>query len=130
LAGLEEVVLTVKASPSPDPEPAFWEHFQRELHLKLAQSVPAPSPSPFSKITYYLLGAPALAVLLFWAFTHLSQPHKPVLITAMAAPEQVVYVGREDGAWQGEEFPSWDMEAVMADLTHQERELVLQKIRY
>jgi anti-sigma factor RsiW len=130
LAGLQEVIRRVRAAAVPDQDPAFWQTFHRELHLKLAQSVPAPEPSRFLKIPYYLLGAPALAVLVFWAFTHLGQPpHKPVL-TAMVAPEQVVYAGMEDGAWQGDDFPSWDMEAVMADLTHQERQAVLQRVRY
>jgi hypothetical protein len=120
----------VQAAAVPDPEPAFWQDFHRELHLKLAQSAPAPEPPRSFKLPYFLLGAPALAVLLFWAFKHLGQPpHKPVL-TAMVAPEQVVYAGMEDGAWQGDEFPSWDMEAVMADLTHQERQAVLQRVRY
>jgi len=132
LAGLQEVIQTVQAAAVPDQGPAFWQTFQRELHLKLAQSapVPAPEPSRFFKMPYYLLGAPVLAGLLFWAFTQLGQPpHKP-LQTAMVAPEQVVYAGMEDGAWQGDEFPSWDVEAVMADLTHQERQAVLQKVRY
>ncbi len=120
----------VQAAAVPDQSPAFWQTFHRELHLKLAQNAPAPEPSRFFKMPYYLLGAPALAVLLFWAFTHLGQPpHKP-LLTAMIAPEQVVYAGMEDGAWQGDEFPSWDVEAVMADLTHQERQAVLQNVRY
>ncbi len=129
LAGLQEVVWTVQAAPAPDPGPSFWETFNRELHLQLARSAPVPQPRRFFKMPYYLLGAPALAVLLFWAFTHLGQPHKP-LMTAMVGPEQVVYAGMEDGAWQGDEFPSWDIEAVMADLTLQEREVVLQKVRY
>lgn len=129
LAGLQEVVRTVQTAPAPDPGPSFWETFNRELHLQLARNAPAPQPRHFFKISYYLLGAPALAVLLFWAFTHLSQPPKP-LMTATVAPEQVVYAGMEDGAWQGDEFPSWDIEAVMVDLTHQEREAVLQKVRY
>jgi hypothetical protein len=36
----------------------------------------------------------------------------------------------DDGVWQGEEVPSWDVEAVMADLTQQERDAVLKKIDY
>jgi len=130
LADLQEVTRTVQAAAVPEQSPAFWQTFHRELHLQLAQSAPAPEPRRFLKMPYYLLGAPALAVLVFWAFTHLGQPpHKPVL-TAMVAPEQVVYAGMEDGAWQGDDFPSWDMEAVMADLTHQERQAVLQRVRY
>lgn len=130
LAGLQEVVSLVQTAAAPDQGPDFWQTFHRELHLKLAQSAPAPEPSRFFKLPYFLVGAPALAVLVFWAFTHLGQtPHKP-LLTAMVGPEQVVYAGMEDGAWQADEYPSWDVDAVMADLTHQERQAVLQNVRY
>ncbi len=133
LAGLQEVVRLVRAEAAPDPNPAFWQTFHQELHLKLAQSAPAPEPSRFFKLPYFLVGAPALAVLVLWAFTHLGQmgqmSPKP-LQTALVAPEQVVYAGMEDGAWQADEYPSWDVDAVMADLTHQERQAVLQNVRY
>ena len=85
LAGLEEVVQRVKAAPDPDPGAAFWEAFNRDLHLKLAQSVPASAPSRFSKMPYYLLGAPAVAVLLFWVAGSYLTPERPV----MAPPPQM-----------------------------------------
>lgn len=85
LAGLEETIRAVKAASSPDPEPAFWENFQRELHLKLAQSAPAPAPSRFSKMSYYLLGAPALALLLFWVASSYLHQERPL----MAPPPQM-----------------------------------------
>jgi hypothetical protein len=79
LAGLEEVVRAVKTAPAPEPEPAFWDNFNRELHLKLAQSVPAPAPSRFFRMPYYLVGAPALAVLLLWVAFGYLKPDQPVL---------------------------------------------------
>ena len=130
LAGLQEVVRLVQAAATPEQSPAFWQAFHQELHLQLAQNAPAPEPSRFLKLPYYVLGAPALAVLVFWAFAHLGQPPQKPLLTALVAPEQVVYAGMEDGAWQNDEYPSWDVDAVMADLTHQERQAVLQNVRY
>lgn len=87
LAGLEEVVRRVKAAPEPDQGEAFWEAFNRDLHLKLAQSAPAPAPSRFSKMPYYLLGAPALALLLFWVASSYLNPERPVT----APPPQMAH---------------------------------------
>jgi anti-sigma factor RsiW len=85
LAGLEAVIMNLKAAPRPEPDQAFWDNFNRELHLKLAQSVqsapsvPEPPPARSFKIPYYLLGAPALAGLLLWvAFGYLN-PERPGL---------------------------------------------------
>lgn len=46
LAELEATVRLLKAHPVPDPGPEFWESFQRELHLKLAQLQEEPHPQP------------------------------------------------------------------------------------
>ncbi len=134
LEALGEVVTAVKAAPVTDPGQDFWEGFSRELHLKLAQAnVPAPVPRR-SRIPYYLLGAPALAVLLLWAATHLTDLRRPVLpqMAQTVAPEQLVYVALdEDGAWQDEEedYSNWDLEPVIADLTEKERTVLLKKLR-
>jgi hypothetical protein len=134
LTKLGEVVQAVKAHPVSEPEPAFWEEFGRELHLKLAQVAPAAPPVRRRYLPYYLLGAPALAALVLWAATHLWQPHTPVpaQYTQSPAPaEEVVYVGLEEGVAleQEEDFTDWSVEPVLADLTEQEREALLKKIR-
>jgi len=59
---LREVVDLYLAHPLPEPEPAFWEEFQRELHLKLAQvnQPEVPARRGF-RLPRYLAGAAALA---------------------------------------------------------------------
>jgi anti-sigma factor RsiW len=42
-------------------------------------------------------------------------------------PEQVIYAGLNDGVWQ-EEAPSWDVEAVVADLSPQERKILVENL--
>lgn len=89
LAHLEEVVQAVKAHPVREPEPAFWEKFGRELHLKLAQTAQAtPAPEPVRRrfLRYYLMGAPALAVLLLWATTHYWPTHRPEAVQQAKTP--------------------------------------------
>lgn len=49
LAELEAAVRLLKAHPVPDPGPEFWESFQRELHLKLAQLKEEPQTEPHPK---------------------------------------------------------------------------------
>jgi anti-sigma factor RsiW len=65
LEEITEVVSLYQAHPLPDPGPAFWQDFQRELHLKLAQvnQVPEPAPGRWG-LPYYLLGATAMAGIL------------------------------------------------------------------
>jgi hypothetical protein len=51
----------------PDPGKEFWEAFDRELHVKLAQVNQAHAPAPRHwRLPYYLAGAPVLVVLLLW----------------------------------------------------------------
>jgi len=185
LAELQEAVEIYREHPLPEPEPGFWEAFDRELHLKLARinhQAPAEPERRRFKLPY-LIGAPALAVLLIFLSTYLvnlQQPGKaPQLAerqkleerleagreprlevakerpTAPAelevgrfraadaeqvmkvhlkppaenglVPEQVIYVGLNDGLWQGE-VPSWDVEAVVADLSHQERKVLVENL--
>jgi Putative zinc-finger len=65
LEEIAEVVSLYQAHPLPDPGPDFWQDFQRELHLKLAQvnQVPEPTPRPL-RLPYYVLGATAMAGIL------------------------------------------------------------------
>jgi len=83
LAGLRGVVAAMEAAPMPDPGPEFWREFSRELHLKLVQTAhtgqaaPAPPGSWWRRLPY-LLGAPAVAVLLVWLAAHISGPGIPV----------------------------------------------------
>lgn len=167
--------------PLPEPSAEFWEEFNREMHLKLAQAnqaEPAAAPAPRRfRVPYYLLGAPALAVLVLWAagyLGHLSpsgqapqlaeaprqmdklkaQPSKMAAREEKAAPaeaeaqvglaalgrpaaphmnnhvspEEVIYAGIEDGVWEEEEMPNWDVNSVLVDLSPQERKRLAEKL--
>lgn len=155
LAELTEVVRKVRAAAIPDLEPNFWENFNRELHLKLAQCVPAPPPSRFSKLPYYLLGAPALAALLVWVAVGYLHPERPVLTSTpqMAkqerAPEKMISSPRVAApspettgavvlvAQNGEEMPldddlvslREDLDSTLAGMTEKEKEAFLKRMR-
>jgi Putative zinc-finger len=82
LAELLEAVAAMTATPVADPGPEFWGDFSREMHLKLVQAAqnpqaaPAPAPRRWFRLPY-LLGAPAVAVLLLYVavqFTGLGVP--------------------------------------------------------
>ena len=83
LAELREMVAAIEASPVADPAPEFWREFSREMHLKLVQAAqdgqtaPA-SASPRRFRLPYLLGAPALAVLLLYVAVQLTGPGAPI----------------------------------------------------
>ncbi len=83
LAELREVVTAIQAAPLGDPKPEFWRDFSQEMHLKLAQAAhaaqsrTAPSTRRWSRLPY-LLGAPALAVLLLWVAVYLTGPSIPM----------------------------------------------------
>ncbi len=84
LAEWGQIVQALKAAPVADPGQDFWDEFSREMHLKLvqaAQATPAASaaaaPRRF-RMPYYLLGAPAVAVLLVWLGAHLMESPTPV----------------------------------------------------
>lgn len=65
LEELTEMKQLYQAHPLEDPGPAFWQEFDRELHLKLAQVNQDPEPEPWrTRIPYYILGATALAGVL------------------------------------------------------------------
>jgi|UniRef100_A0A7C3Z2A6 hypothetical protein len=62
---ISEVLRLYQANPLPDPGPAFWQEFQQELHLQLAQANQAPEPARFRlRLPHYLLGATAMAGIL------------------------------------------------------------------
>jgi hypothetical protein len=180
------VVQAYREHPLPAPESEFWEAFNRELHQKLARlnhERPAPEPRRFK--LPYLLGAPALAVLLIFISSYLVNLHLPgkaplqlaepqkleqpreaasqprldlakerqpaapasaemgrfreaeadqLMMVQQTAPgangvaaEQVIYVGLNDGLWQ-EDVPSWDVDAVLADLSQHERKMLVEKL--
>ncbi len=67
-AELAEVMGLYQDQPVPDPGPAFWQDFQRDLHLKLAQVNQPPEPSPWRlRLPHYLLGATATVGVLVLA---------------------------------------------------------------
>jgi len=97
---LAEVMSLYQAEPLPDPGPAFWQDFQQELHLKLAQVNQTPAPSPWRlRLPHYLLGATALAGILALAvylgpYSHTFQTQQ------MAKPQEAckvpeIALGRE-----------------------------------
>ena len=70
-------------------------------------------------------------VLLVWFATHISlTPTHKSTVAQNGVSDQLVYAGLDDGLWQGEEFPSWDVNAVVADLTEHEREILLKRLRF
>jgi anti-sigma factor RsiW len=195
LEELTQVVRLYQAHPLPDPGPAFWQDFARELHVKLAQVNQTPEPTPWRlRLPHYILGATALAGILVLAvylgpFTgpsatpqiaHLQEktqgsetplpqgearaqkvtvaapaPPSPTMAqpAAMApadkskAPpvrfaqpepppaEEAEYslaagrfgaaegkATRKEGLWPDDDILSWDVDAVVADLSREERE--------
>ncbi len=185
LAEIQEVVQTYRQHPLSTPEADFWGDFNRELHQKLAQvNTQAPAPAARRLKWPYLLGAPAVALLVVFISGYLLNlqlpgrapqqlaerqkqeqpleaarqprldlakepppaPAGPEMGRFRAAeaeqvmmvhqkppanngvdPEQVLYVGLNDGLWQ-EEVPSWDVEAVIADLSPQERKVLVENL--
>lgn len=91
VAELREVVTAIKAVPAKEPGPEFWRDFSRDMHLKLAQAaqetvLAAPPARRWFRLPY-LVGAPALAVLLLWVAVHLTGPGTPVQNQALVMPE-------------------------------------------
>jgi hypothetical protein len=83
LAELREVVAAIDATPVADPGPEFWREFSRNMHLKLVQAAQTGQAAPASASPRwfrlpYLLGAPALAVLLLYVAIHLTGPGAPI----------------------------------------------------
>lgn len=203
LEELSAAVRLYRADPLPEPGLGFWQEFDRELHLKLAQvnqNPEEPRASPrLRRLPHYLVGGAALAGILALAvylgpFTgptpapQRAQPRKeaqaPVAPLAekpspapretaaapTAAPEPRPTIAKtlppepasterikaladrmarpeppptgeagyslaadqleapppptvfgEAGLWPEDDFPSWDVDAVVADLSREER---------
>jgi hypothetical protein len=84
---LAEVMSVYKAHPLPEPGPDFWQGFQQELHLKLAQVNQAPETAPRRlRIPHYLLGATAMAGILALAI-YLGPFSQPSSTLQMAKPQ-------------------------------------------
>jgi len=66
-AELGRVVQEIASHPVSDPPPAFWEEFDRELHLKLAGASPATASSPWRPWKYLVWAAPVATALVLWA---------------------------------------------------------------
>jgi len=190
LAELREVMAAVEGNPVADPGPEFWSEFSREMHLQLVQAAQegqaAPPPRPRWLRLPYLLGGPAVAVLLAWVAVTLTGPGIPVkeqagvkleeaatmggvamkskapspkasrlaaapqgglvpqggavLHRGPVAPEEaapamenepVVTVALEGGAILPEEevdISGWDLDAELAGMTAQEKEIFLHKL--
>jgi hypothetical protein len=154
LEALGQVVQALKAAPVEDPGPEFWAQFNRELHLKLAQTAhqaetgPAPQRPWQFRIPYYL-GAPALAILLMVVFMYyqgterplplapqqqMTQAPKPSLPATMdeQVEESYVLATLDDGAGAAEmdeDFTTLDLDPVLAQLTEKEREDLLKRLR-
>jgi anti-sigma factor RsiW len=63
LQEITEVVSLYQAHPLPHPGPEFWQDFDRELHLKLAQLNQNPEPAPRRvRLPHYVLGGTAAMV--------------------------------------------------------------------
>jgi len=81
LAALREVVAAVQAAPKADPGPEFWAEFSREMHLKLVRAAQEGEMAPARSVWWgrlpYLVGAPALAVLLIWIGVGYLNPERP-----------------------------------------------------
>jgi hypothetical protein len=101
LQAIEETIRLVQTHPVADPGPEFWDRFNQELHLKLAQVNQAPVPEPNRRLLpYFLAGAPALAVLLLWLGGYLGTlPMPPARLaeTPKEAAPLTAAPAREDG---------------------------------
>jgi hypothetical protein len=107
LAELKETLTVFEATPVADPGPEFWRQFSREMHLKLVQTAqgveaaPAPAGRRWLRLPY-LLGAPALAVLLLYVAVQLTGPgvplQKPVVLKASPAAKMATVARKAPAA--------------------------------
>jgi len=83
LAELRQVIAALEATPVADPAPEFWGEFSRDLHLKLVQATqegqaaPGATSSRWFRLPY-LVGAPALAILLLYVTVQLTGVGSPI----------------------------------------------------
>ena len=92
LGELREVVATIEATPVADPPSEFWHEFSRDMHLKLVRAAQEGQAAPVSAGPRwfrlpYLLGAPAVAVLLLYVAVQLTGPGTPIQGQALVKPE-------------------------------------------
>ena len=92
LGELREVVATIEATPVADPPSEFWHEFSRDMHLKLVQAAQDGQAAPVAARPRwlrlpYLLGAPAVAVLLLYVAVQLTGPGAPVRDQALVKQE-------------------------------------------
>jgi hypothetical protein len=92
LEELSAVVRLYQDHPLPDPGPAFWQEFDRELHLKLAQVDQSLEPAPrYRRLPAYVLGATALAGILALA-VYLGPFSRPTPAPQMASKQEKAQV--------------------------------------
>jgi len=90
LSELRQVIAAIEATPVTDPGPEFWGEFSRDLHLKLVQAAqegqaaPAATSRRWLRLPY-LLGAPAMAVLLLYVAVQFTGPGAPIKDQAVVA---------------------------------------------
>ena len=157
LAELRKVVAAIEATPVADPAPEFWSEFSRDLHLKLVQTAQEGQATPALASPRrfrlpYLVGAPAVAVLLLWVAVYLTGPGNPVpdqarvkgestakmattpqtaQVAAAPSTEDLVPVALSTGASMPVEevdISDWDLDAELAGMTDQEKERFLKKL--
>jgi len=87
---LKEVAAALKVAPVEDPGPAFWQEFNRELHLKLVQANQAPPERerPWFRIPYFAAAAASLAVLVVVIAYQMPGPHQTATAPQMAKEAQ------------------------------------------
>jgi len=90
LAELRQVIAAIAAAPAANPAPEFWGQFSRELHLKLVQAAQEGQAAPASTGRRwfrlpYLLGAPAMAVLLLYVAVQFTGTGAPIREQAVVA---------------------------------------------
>jgi hypothetical protein len=162
LEELREVVTAIQAAPAQDPGAEFWSEFSREMHVKLVQAAQAgpaasrPSSSRWSKLPY-LVGVPALAILLVWVAVQLTGPGNPVPNQAMvkrkvpaqmaAVPQRASAPPPEMAAIQGGDLfvpvaleeggtmpmeqvdiSGWDLDMELSGMTAHEKEIFLKRM--
>jgi len=185
---LVELQRLYREHPLPDPGEAFWQQFNQEVHLKLAQVNQAPPASRWRlRLPHYLTGAAALAGVLALAVylgpfgsptpapplvrqageanqklatrpgppagapaptlspaapSAAARKALPAVAPAPQAPPGEASVnlaagrlGREDknglpqeGLWPDDDILSWDVDAVVADLSREERAHLREKL--
>ncbi len=158
LAAMREMEQAIREVPVADPGPEFWNDFSREMHLKLVQAVqegkPAPAPARSAWWAWhrvpYLVGIPALVVLLIWVAVSyqgrrvagLSAPQvaqqesaakKEKVAAAPQAPayqepKKFIYVSRTGGNESADFVDPDDLDATLSNMTPQQKEAFLRRL--